>query len=221
MSIPQYSAIILGSTGLIGNQVLSLILANKNYAKVYIIVRKKIPHNNPKLIQIQADYHSVDPFIENLQVDHIYSCLGSTKKKTPKQVDYYRIDHEYPLKVIARLARNGAAAVSLVSAIGANPTATNFYLRMKGELEQDLQGIAIPAIHIFRPALLTGDRKEYRLLEKFSEQIFKLLNNLLIGKLKNYKSIQASTVAQAMVQQTLSQQKGIYIYLTEDIKNLA
>jgi uncharacterized protein YbjT (DUF2867 family) len=134
---------------------------------------------------------------------------------------YKRIDHDYPVKLAQIASSNNVLQYHFVSAMGANPQSSIFYNRIKGETEEDLKAYSFKALHIYRPSLLTGHRIERRPLEKLFSNAMKLINPLLIGGLRNYQSIPAETVAQAMLNQTLKNIEGIWMYQSNEIKKLA
>ncbi|QQT27570.1 NAD-dependent epimerase/dehydratase family protein [Sphingobacterium spiritivorum] len=216
-----YTALVLGSTGLIGSFLVEMLLDNTQYSTVYAVSRSQLQMQHPKLINIIADADSIAHQLENIAVDHLYCCLGSTKSKTPDLSAYYKIDHDYPLSVAQHLKDKGLSAVSLVSSMGANVLSNNFYLKMKGEIERDIELLSIKRTFIFRPSLLLGKRKENRMLEKVSSAVMNIINYFLIGKLKDYKSIKGEDVARSMMNICLSDLIGTHIIKTAKIKELA
>lgn len=214
-------AILLGASGLIGGELLKLLLADPNYSKVKIIVRKKLPVSNEKLEQIIADFTTIEAHKEKLKADVVFSCLGSTKKKTPDLKEYYQIDHDYPLLVAKLTKDQGVESFHIVSSLGANSSSSGFYLKMKGETEDDIAKIGFKSYHIYRPSLLTGDRKEKRIVENIGEVIMKIIDPLLLGSFKKYRSISGKTVASAMNKQSLINGTGKFIYPSDKIKELA
>ena len=214
-------AILLGASGLIGGELLKLLLADPNYSKTKIIVRKELPIISEKLEQIIADFSTIEANKNKLKADVVFSCLGSTKKKTPNLKEYYEIDHDYPV-LVAKLAKDqGVKSFHIVSSLGANSSSSNFYLKMKGETEDDIEKIGFKSLHIYRPSLLTGARKEKRLLEAASEYIMKVINPLLLGSLKKYRSIPGKIVASAMHRQSIINSTGNFVYPSDKIKELA
>jgi uncharacterized protein YbjT (DUF2867 family) len=109
----------------------------------------------------------------------------------------------------------------LVSAIGANSNSSNFYTKTKGETEEAIKETGLKSIHIYQPSLLTGDRKEHRLIEKIAAVLMKVIDPLLLGGLKKYRSIPAETVAVAMYKQSLNKEEGVFVYPSDKIKLLA
>lgn len=214
-------ALVLGANGLIGEFVVDFLLKNSDYQTVYAVSRKGIDIENPKLIQIMADADNIEEKIKEISVDHFFSCIGSTKSKTPDKEEYYRIDHDYPIHVARLLKQNGCEQVCLISSVGANAGSKNFYLKLKGETEQSFIKLNFRGLHIFQPSLLIGQRKEQRSFEYLAQKLSPVLDIFLFGSLKNFKSIRAEAVAKAMINIALAEQAGTHIYKTKEIKNLA
>ena len=214
-------AIIAGASGLIGSLLLDIILQRSEYDEVLILVRKELPLQHIKLKQQVVDFDRLTEYSALLTSDVIFSCLGSTQKKTPDLTVYRKIDHDYPLHLAEIALKNKIGQFHLVSSLGANPAASNFYLKMKGETEADIKKIGLHSLHIYQPAFLTGDRKEKRQGEGFLIGLMKIIDPVLIGGLKKYRSIPAKTVAKAMYNESLINQAGIFIHPSDKIKQLA
>lgn len=214
-------AIIAGATGLIGNSLLSQLLDHPEFTKVTAVVRKKIPLMHPKLVQLVVDFDQLEKHEQQIKGDVVFCALGTTKSKTPDPLQYRKIDYQYPLDIAFIAHQNGATQYHLVSAMGASEKSAIFYSRLKGEVECDLKSIPFKAIHIYRPSLLDGDRKEHRNAEGIMIQLMRILNPLLIGGLKKYRSIKIEKVASAMLKQSLKPLKGIFVYNSDEIERLA
>jgi len=115
----------------------------------------------------------------------------------------------------------GVAHFSVVSAMGANEKSTVFYNKVKGECENALQQIGFNRLSIFRPSLLTGPRREFRLGEKIAQVLFPLVEWLFVGRWKNYRSISTNTVARAMLLNSIKTDEGIEIFQSDEIKQLS
>ncbi|SEL43027.1 Uncharacterized conserved protein YbjT, contains NAD(P)-binding and DUF2867 domains [Parapedobacter koreensis] len=211
---------LFGATGLIGAALLRHLLDNPAYDRIIVISRRDLAIKHPKLIQLIADLQSITKIETQLVADDVFCCLGTTRKKTPDLAAYYQVDHDYPLAAASLTKKNGASSFMLVSAIGADPRSANFYLRMKGETERDISAVGFDYLHIFRPSLLTGQRKERRGLESISEGVFTIINPFLVGRMKRYRSIPAADVAKAMDSAAQRKTKGTFIYYWNDIKNV-
>jgi uncharacterized protein YbjT (DUF2867 family) len=214
-------AVVIGASGLIGSKLLNILLQQPNYDEILILVRKELPITDKKLVQLVINFEKVDEYAASISGDVIFCCLGSTKKKTPDLVEYRKIDHDYPVR-LAQLARqNGIKQYHLVSAIGANSKSSNFYTKMKGETEEDIQQVGLKCLHIYQPSVLTGGRKESRPAEQFAIGLMKIIDPLLIGGLKKYRSIPAETVARAMFNESKIKEEGVFIHSSDKIKLLA
>jgi uncharacterized protein YbjT (DUF2867 family) len=214
-------AIIVGASGLIGSKLLTFLLTHRDYEDVLSVSRKKARINNGKLAQLVIDFDELAEHANALKGDVIFCCLGSTKKQTPDMAEYRKIDHDYPVELAKIALANGITQYHLISAIGANPDSSNFYAKMKGETEKDIIALGLNCLHIYQPSLLTGHRKQSRLLERIATQVMRFINPLLIGGLKKYRSIPAYTVARAMFKQSLKNKTGVFIYPSDKIKQLS
>jgi uncharacterized protein YbjT (DUF2867 family) len=221
-SVPvAYKAIIAGASGLIGGELLNIILQHADYEHVLILVRAELPLKHKKLTQLVIDFDKLKDHENDIRAHAIFSCLGSTRKKTPDMDVYRKIDHDYPLQLAQMAAKNGVEQFHLVSSLGADASTSNFYTKMKGEIERDIKETALKCLHIYRPAFLTGDRKEERPLEGALNVFMKIIDPLLVGGLKKYRSIPAKTVAMAMYKESIINERGIFIHPSDKIKQLA
>jgi uncharacterized protein YbjT (DUF2867 family) len=214
-------AIIAGASGLIGSNMLNILLQHAEYDEVLILVRKELPVNHPKLKQLIVDFAQLNSYSKLITGDALFCCLGSTKKKTPDLKEYLKIDHDYPVQLAQIAFQNNVAQYHLISAIGANASSSNFYTKMKGETERDIIAIGLPALYIYQPSILIGDRKESRPLEAIATIMMKIINPLLMGGLKKYRSIAAQSVANAMYKQSLKNTAGLHIYSSDIIQQLS
>ncbi|WP_264526062.1 NAD(P)H-binding protein [Flavobacterium sp. N502536] len=195
-------AILYGASGLVGSYILENLLNNNNYEQIIIVVRKDLNIQHPKLKTIIADFNSLSKVVKDIQADDVFIALGTTQKKTPDKKLYYQIDHDYPILAAELAKKNGAKAVFLVSALGANAKSSIFYTKLKGETERGIINLNLEHTYIFRPSMILGDRKESRPMEKVFIGIFKLINPLFVGSLSKYKGIEAEDIAKAMVKST-------------------
>lgn len=204
-------AIIAGASGLIGSELLKIILNEPAYDSVITLTRKQLDLVHPKLTQLNIDFDRLGEFASDITGDAIFSCLGTTNQITPDRKRYYHIDHDYPLHLGRMAVENGISHFHLVSSIGANPESKNFYTRMKGETERDIGLLNIPSIYFYEPSLLKGRQISTRTGERFFEGLFKFVNPLLIGSWKKYRSVDAATVARTMYDQSLENDPGKYV----------
>lgn len=217
----QKTAIILGATGLIGSFCLTHLLDDNNYSKIISLHRKRINKIHPKFEQHIIDFDSAEDYIKYFKADDIFCCLGTTIKTAGSQAAFRKVDLEYVIESARFSAQNGAQQFLVVSSIGADAASGNFYLRTKGEMEEALKKIAFKNIHIFRPSMLLGPRKEFRLGENIGKVAMKMFAPFMFGSLKKYKAIEAETVALAMIKAANQPgAKAINVYESDEIEEM-
>lgn len=213
--------VIVGASGLIGSYLLDILLERLEYDEVLALVRKELPIQHRKLVQLVVDFDRLEDYSSSINGHAVFTCLGTTRSKVPDLEAYRKIDHDYPLRLAEITKRNNIKQFHLVSSIGANPGSDNFYTRLKGEIEEDIKRVGLKCLQIYQPCVLTGNRKESRPMELFIIRVMKLVDPLLLGSLKKYRSIPAQTVAQAMFNESLKKEEGIFVHPSDEIKLLA
>lgn len=212
-------AIVVGGSGLIGGELIKILTATNEYQEIVLISRKKIHRvSNYKIHQEIIDFDKLSEHEDLIKGDVLFCCLGSTRKKTPDLTVYTKIDHDYPVQLAQLALKNNVTQYHYVSALGADAGSSNFYTKMKGETERDLKKVGLKGLFIYQPSLLTGNRKEKRIVEKIAIPIMKVVNLFLIGGLNKYRSIPAERVARVMVRKSLKDKEGIHIYPSDKIK---
>lgn len=214
-------ALLAGASGLVGNELLHILLESPHYESVKIIGRRHIDIKHPKLEQLVVDFDRLENCREWLGADDVYCCLGTTIKAAGSQQAFRKVDFEYPAKLAQLALEQGAQKFLTISALGADSTSKVFYSRTKGQLEDVLKKTAYPALHIFQPSLLLGDRKEFRFGEKAAILLSPLFSLLLVGKLQKYKPISARRVAMAMQHAAQDPTLGTFVHPSNEIFELS
>ncbi|QXP73818.1 NAD(P)H-binding protein [Tenacibaculum sp. AHE15PA] len=194
------TAIILGATGLTGSNLLTKLINDNRYENIKLFSRSKIDGLPTKVTQYIGDLLKLEDFKADFTADEVFCCIGTTAKKTPDKNLYKKIDHGIPVAAAKLAKENKITTFLVVSAMGANKKSSVFYNKTKGEMENDVLLQNIEKTIILRPSLIGGERKERRILEQIGLSVFKIIQPLFVGKLKNYKIIDADNIAQAMVQ---------------------
>ena len=193
------TALIFGSSGLIGSELLNAVKKNNNYNKIKLFVRSAPNNNDPKVEIIQTDFNNLEKYKNSMLGDDCFFCIGTTRKDTPDKNEYRRIEHNIPVDV-AKIAKSNSVKVFIyVSSLGANPNSSGSYLKNKGQVEEELNNLNFPKLAVIRPSILLGNRKFFRLGERIGIFIMKALSIFFLGSLKKYKPIEAQNVAKAMV----------------------
>jgi uncharacterized protein YbjT (DUF2867 family) len=219
--VVKKSALLFGASGLVGGELLNCLLTGLEYEKVLILVRKPLGLKHPKVEEVVIEFEALAKYKDYFKVNDVFCCLGTTIKKAKSQEAFNKVDVQYPLE-IARIAMEMEAEKFLViSSMGADPESAVFYSRMKGLLEKRLKEIGIKSLHIFRPSLLLGDRKEFRFGESVTAFITKGIPFIFVGPLKKYKPIKAKMVAKGMYKAAQIKAEGIYTYFSDEIAEMS
>ncbi len=212
-------ALLSGTSGLIGMQLLNQIIQEPSYDTIISVGRRKLALKHHKLVQVEGDFAKIrnwDPEAKLRESDiggdnftlisalkekraeiHAFSSLGTTIKKAGSKENFYKIDHDFVLNYAFWVHNLGASRFLYVSAMGADPQASVYYNKVKGEVEEDLKTIPFSYLGLFQPSLLLGNRKEFR----FGEEAAKILTKPLVWlKLfDKFRPIDDYKVAKAMI----------------------
>ncbi len=205
------TALIVGSSGLVGGCCLSHLVERMEYARVVALVRRPSGRKDAGLEERVVDFDRLEEHKDAFAVDDVYACLGTTIKKAGSQERFRRVDHDYTAAVARLAAGGGASRFALVSSVGASERASSFYLRVKGETERDVAAAGFESLVIARPSLLVGERAENRPGERIGIGVARAVTFTLMGGLRKYRPIAADTVARALVAATLAGEQGTRI----------
>ncbi|HEX2922116.1 MAG TPA: NAD(P)H-binding protein [Bacteroidales bacterium] len=212
-------ATVLGATGLIGSNLIKTLVNDDYYSKVRVISRRPIDYKNEKVEVIVIDFLDNAAFRTAINgSDTVFCAVGTTKKKVKGDMKEYRkVDYDIPVNAAKFCQDTHCKVFSLVSSIGADSKSKNFYLKMKGEVEDAIIAAGIRSVSVFRPSMLLGNRNEFRFFELIAQALLKPLSFLFPP---NYKAVNASDVAKAMVISSRMETPGFHIYKYKDIKTL-
>jgi len=207
---------LFGSTGLIGSLLLDILIEDNDYHKINVVTRKPISLSHKKIkIHIIAfsDSKSYSQTLKNSQI--VFASIGTTQSKVKgNKESYHKIDFDIIYNIAKACKKNNVENFSFVSSSGANIKSNNFYLNLKGEIENSILNLNLSSTSVFRPSLLLGKRKEKRYGEKIAQLIMPFLSFLMPSK---YKPIKAALVAKSMVNISKSIEPGFKIYHYKEI----
>ena len=193
------TALLFGSSGLVGGHLLNQLIKDTNYSKIRLFVRSVPEISDPKVEIIKTDFNNLQNHKEDIKGDDCFVCIGTTKKNAPDKDEYKRVELKVP-KEIAKIAKSNLVnSFIFVSALYANPKSSGEYISFKGQVEEGLKELNFPKLGIMRPSFLIGNRKEKRASETIGIFVFRLLSPLLLGPLKKMKPIHSEIVARAMI----------------------
>lgn len=212
--MPLQTATIIGATGLIGGHLVAQLQAITSVETIRVLVRRPVNFSHPKVEIKLVDFSDEESFKLAIDgSDAVFCAVGTTQKKVKGDMAAYRrVDYDIPVKAARFCAETHCPAFSLVSSVGADSNSKNFYLRLKGEVEEKVMEFSIPHISIFRPSLLLGSRPESRPGEKVAQVLMPLFSFLMAGPFRKYKPISAGAVAAAMIQAAQKARPGKFVY---------
>ncbi|MDS4025392.1 MAG: NAD(P)H-binding protein [Candidatus Contendobacter sp.] len=208
--------LLAGATGLVGGHCLTQLLADEGIDQVTVFARRALEQAHPKLTLHVVNFDRLGNYAEAINADAALCCLGTTQRAAGSPEAFAKVDHIYVAE-LARLAiARGVPRFVLVSAVGADPSSPVFYNRIKGRAETAVSELPFKAVHILRPSLLLGERREPRAVEDWSRSLAPLWSSLLWGPFRRYRPIAAETVAARMVALAKSDQEGVRIHHFND-----
>lgn len=213
------SALVAGSTGLVGGELLKQLLEDPEYQQVYCLSRRTTGITHPKLTESIIDFEQLANIAVPV-VDDVFCALGTTIKKAGSQEAFSRVDFHYVVELAEAARRSGAAQFMVVSSIMADSGSKTFYLRVKGEMEQAVKSRGPETVLIFRPSTLVGERQETRWGEKIGVALMKIIGPLFIGGLKKFRNIEGAKVAAAMIAAAKTQPGEKRIYESDEIAKM-
>jgi uncharacterized protein YbjT (DUF2867 family) len=187
------NAALAGGTGLIGSFLTQFLSEDSDFETVQFLSRRKVD---------LAEKHQVIDLFEMLSLTNIdagFCALGTTMAAAGSKEAFYRIDHDLVLEFSKSCKRAGAKKFVLVSSVGANPKSSNFYLKVKGDVEKAVEEIGFERLVILRPSMLLGPRKEHRFGELIGKKLMCIIDPIMVGPMDKYRGINAASVARAMI----------------------
>lgn len=209
------NAVIAGATGLTGSNLVLELLARDEFSGITCLVRTVPEEKQKKVTYIETDFDMIH--YEKFKADTAFTCLGTTIKNAGSKENFYRVDYHYNLMFAEACKKIGVERFILMSALGADSRSSIFYNRVKGELEESITGLGFKSLTILRPSLLEGPRIESRPGELFARKTMALLNPLLIGGLRRYRSVDIDKITTAMAEAAIINSPGVRIIENEEI----
>jgi uncharacterized protein YbjT (DUF2867 family) len=212
-------AIVIGSTGLVGKQLVGQLLADARFERVVSIVRRPSGRTHARLEEHVIDFRAPDAWADRVEGDVLFSTLGTTLKQAGSKEAQYEVDYTFQFNTAQAAAKNGVKEYVLVSADRASPSSMVFYSRIKGELERDTGKLGFTCMTVVRPGLLAGEREQPRAVEGMAEGVLNVIGAL--PGLGNLKPIQGAEVAKAMIAAWSKHTPGTTILHNQELFALA
>jgi uncharacterized protein YbjT (DUF2867 family) len=214
------TATIIGVTGLIGGYLYELLKQDTYFDTIRLIVRRPMRKEGDRIEIKLIDFKDAESLLLAISgSDAVFCTIGTTQRKVKGDKEAYRkVDFDIPVKAARFCKMTECETFVLVSAVGASSKSGNFYLKLKGEVEDAVESAGLNSVHIMRPSMLLGDRKEFRLGEKIGKGLMTAFSFFIPSR---YKAIHAKKVAQAMLAAAKGNKEGVFVYEYKEIKKLS
>ncbi len=218
------TVLIAGATGLVGIELLALLLADTACREVHSLVRKPNVQKHAKLHHHVVDFTALGTAVSHSLalplLDEVYVCLGTTIKVAGSQEAFRAVDFDAVLAVARAGLARGATKIGVISAMGASAKSSVFYSRVKGEMEEAITKLGYPSVTIARPSFLAGNREALQQNTRSGEKIALAAMNMFHSIIpKNYQAVQARDVAVALLRQVRQAKAGQTVLLSGQLQN--
>ena len=168
-------ALLAGGSGLAGRFALDALLEAQDIRRVLAVSRRPLGREHPRLANRIVLFEQLEAQLKGISCDVALCCLGSTRARAGSRESFREVDVDYVVAFARAALAARARRFVVLSSVGANPESRNFYLRTKGEMEEDLEGVGFESLDILQPSMLLGWRAEMRPLEFASKLLMPLL----------------------------------------------
>ena len=214
-------ALLAGASGLTGGFVLDALLEATDFSRVIAVTRRPLAREHPRLANRIVQFERLEAQLRGVACEVALCCLGTTLARAGSRESFREVDVDYVVAFARAALAARAQRFVVMSSAGADSRSRNFYLRTKGEMEEELERLGFAALDILEPGLLLGWRHEMRPLELAATALMPLLNPFLVGNRAAFRGISARRVAAAMVGATRSGRRGVQRYVNPSIEALA
>jgi len=214
------SALIIGSSGLVGSHLLHHLLQSPRYDSVRSLVRRKTGQSHPKLAEYVVNFDDLASSRDIIKADDVFCAIGTTIRNAGTKEAFRRVDFDYAVNTAGIALANGANRFFLISSVGADPNSSVFYSRVKGEIERTVGRMPYQSVSILRPSMILGERKEKRAVVEAIATVMTATSFAMLGPFRKYRPIEAETIARAMLALADREVPGVRIYESDRIAEL-
>ena len=210
---------LFGATGLIGGYLLEFLLKDSDIHLINLVGRKPFHLQHDKINNIVIDFEDVSSISNSITgSEAVFVSIGTTMSKVNgDKLKYKSVDFDIIFNIANACKQKNISQFLYVSSLGANPNSSNFYLRLKGEIDEAVAELNLNSTSVFRPSVLLGKRNESRPGEKILQFVMPLLDFMIPS---DSKAIKAEDVAKSMLNSTKNYKRGLQIYQYNQIKDL-
>lgn len=217
------TALVTGATGLVGKNLIRLLLTQKYYKKIIVLSRCELEINDSRIEMVMLnDFEKMEEVASRLNANDVYCALGTTLKQAKSKAEFFKIEVEYPIK-LAKLVRKQPLFEQflIVTSHCADSSSPLFYNQVKGEVEDKLIELKLDSLKIFQPSLLIGYRREFRWKEEVAKFFSAVLSFFMVGEKTTLWTIRGTEVAAAMYAIAIKREAGLGKYSVQKMIQMA
>ena len=210
---------LFGATGLIGGYLLKFLLKDSDIHLINLVGRKPFHLQHDKINNIVIDFEDFSSILNSVSGSEIvFVSIGTTMSKVNGDKQKYKsVDFDIIFNIAKACKQKNVRQLIYVSSLGANSNSSNFYLRLKGEIDEAIPELNLNSTSVFRPSVLLGKRNESRPGEKILQFVMPLLDFIIPS---DSKAIKAEDVAKSMLNNSKNYKSGFHIFQYNQIKNI-
>lgn len=213
------AAVIVGSTGAIGRQLVPLAVASRQFDKLIVLHHRPTPYGHlPDIDERIVDFARLPNLQPGEDLEAVFCCVGTTQKKAGSTEAFQAVDRDLPIALARWAAENNATTFVGISSVDANSASRSVYLKTKGQMEAGVAGAGLRSTYLLRPSLLAGERDEYRLAERVGNRVLSAIGPLMLGPVRKYRAVNTKTVAKAMLTCAAQAAPGVHIVESDAIQ---
>lgn len=206
---------MLGSSGLVGSTCYSKLLLEKTPPEIVTFSRRRLKlHGGQERV---SDLKDIEALMVDLEADTAFCSVGTTIKKAKSRSAFEEVDLNLPLRFAVAAKNHGVKNFHLLTALGADSSSKQYYLRIKGVLELEIKSLGFQSLHIYRPSLLLGHREEFRLGEELATGIYRRFQAFYPKALDKYRPIEVEKLSRFIIRKLWENEPGVHIWENQDM----
>lgn len=201
---------MLGSSGLVGSTCYSKLLLEKEAPDIVSFSRRRLNlHGGQERV---SDLKDIETLMSGLDADTALCSIGTTLKKAKSRTAFEEVDLNLPLRFAVAAKNHGVKNFHLLTALGADPISKNYYLRIKGVLEEEIRSLGFQSLNIYHPSLLLGHRDEFRLAEELATGVYRRFQAIYPKALNKYRPIEVEKLTGFIIRKLFENPTGVHVY---------
>ena len=198
-----YSAIVLGSTGNVGRQILKLLVGSSAVKQVVVLNRRQTDEFKgiTKVQEVVVpDMNHLAEAAERAARDAVATIgfcsigVGKGSRKMP-DAEVRKVEVQYSEAFAKGCKVGGVLSLGLLTAAGVDANSSFKYVRIIGEKEKAVIGVGIPTLSVFKPSVIFGNSNT----PVYLQYLFPAVQWFLPSR---YHAIHKNELARAMIEGT-------------------